>query len=73
MNRDCKPDPAKGDCVVAELGRLKKELSGAPTNEAKVEALKFTVHFVGDVHQPLHTVLEKRGGNGVDVTSTIKW
>lgn len=72
VNRDCKADPAKGDCVIAELGRLKKELSCAPTNEAKAEALKFTVHFVGDLHQPLHTVLEKRGGNGVDVTSTIK-
>jgi hypothetical protein len=70
--RDCKLDPAKGDCVIAELARLKSALRCAPTTEAKAEALKFTVHFVGDVHQPLHTVLEQRGGNGFEVTSTIK-
>jgi hypothetical protein len=63
VGRDCKPDAAKGDCVLAELDRLKKELQCAPTDELKAEALKFAVHFVGDVHQPLHTVLEEKGGN----------
>ncbi|HEY0329888.1 MAG TPA: S1/P1 nuclease [Rhodopseudomonas sp.] len=64
--RDCTNDPAKGDCVVAELDRLKNDLRCAP-DDLKIEALKFAVHFVGDVHQPLHTVLEERGGNGVQV------
>lgn len=63
---DCKDDPAKGDCTIAELGRLKTELRCGPADK-RVEALKFAVHFVGDAHQPLHTVLEERGGNGVQV------
>jgi S1/P1 Nuclease len=64
--RDCKPDAAKGDCVVAELGRLRTALR-CSTGDAQVEALKFAVHFVGDIHQPLHTVAEKSGGNDINV------
>ena len=43
--------------------RLKKDKTDA-------EALKFLVHFVGDLHQPMHMGRpEDRGGNGV----SIKW
>ncbi|KAJ3571276.1 hypothetical protein NP233_g3855 [Leucocoprinus birnbaumii] len=31
------------------------------------EALKFIIHFLGDLHMPLHLVGRDRGGNGVDV------
>jgi len=34
---------------------------GAP--ELAVEALKFLIHFVGDMHQPLHLCGRDRGGN----------
>ena len=34
---------------------------------AKTEALKFAVHFVGDIHQPLHTVGDAIGGNAIAV------
>jgi hypothetical protein len=27
----------------------------------------FVVHFVGDIHQPLHTVANEHGGNTIDV------
>lgn len=38
-------------------------------NEKKIEALKFIVHLVGDIHQPLHVGrIEDRGGNNIDVT-----
>jgi hypothetical protein len=68
---DCKQDPGKGDCAIAELERLKSDLRcGSP--DTRVEALKFAVHFVGDAHQPLHTVLEERGGNGVQVDVFMK-
>jgi hypothetical protein len=60
--RDC----AKNDCIIAELGRLRNELRCA-TGDAQIEALKFAVHFLGDIHQPLHTVLEKAGGNQINV------
>jgi nuclease S1 len=65
--RDCKPDPEEGDCIVAELERLKNDLRCAADDQGRREALQFAVHFLGDVHQPLHTVLEQQGGNKVDV------
>ena len=50
-HRDC-PD---GKCVIAAIDRYAKVLgnTGEPLAE-RIEALKFLVHFVGDVHQPLH-------------------
>ena len=64
--RDCKTVPDMDDCIIAELGRLANDLH-CTTGEAQTEALKFAVHFVGDIHQPLHTVAEKTGGNDVAV------
>lgn len=32
------------------------------------EALKFLVHYLGDMHQPLHLIGRERGGNGAKVT-----
>jgi hypothetical protein len=58
---------AKGDCIVAELERLKTDLRCAATDDLKRDALRYAVHFVGDIHQPLHTVGEGRGGNDVAV------
>ncbi len=49
--RDC-PNEA---CVVAQIGRWRGVLrapAAAPAERA--EALKFLVHFVADIHQPLH-------------------
>ena len=63
--RHCAPTP-KGDCIVAELERLRAQLR-CGTTAARAEALRFAVHFVGDVHQPLHTVGEEQGGNRVNV------
>jgi hypothetical protein len=65
-DKHCKPSD-KGDCVVAELERLKRDLQCAPTDELKRDALRYAVHFVGDIHQPMHTVDEARGGNDVAV------
>ena len=31
------------------------------------QALKFLMHFIGDIHQPLHTENEARGGNSIPV------
>jgi hypothetical protein len=68
--RDCKDDSDKGDCVVSELVRLKNDLR-CTAEDRKAEALKFAVHFIADVHQPLHTVLEGRGGNDVRVVMAM--
>ena len=40
----------------------------AKSNQEKVFALKFLVHLVGDIHQPMHTGhAEDSGGNGIKV------
>ena len=36
-------------------------------NDGAEEALKFLVHFVGDMHQPLHLTGRDKGGNGAKV------
>ena len=36
--------------------------------EQQQEALKFVVHFVGDIHQPFHAIGEARGGNGIHLS-----
>jgi len=53
--------------VLAALERFEGVLRNeASSREEKAVALKFLVHFVGDVHQPLHTgYASDRGGNDV--------
>jgi nuclease S1 len=59
--RDCRG----GACVVAAITRYAARL-GDPAQPLRVrrEALKFVVHFVADVHQPLHSGHRgDKGGN----------
>lgn len=65
MMRDC----PKSDCVIAKIADLRKVLQDPATApEQRTEALMFLVHFVGDMHQPLHcTDNHDRGGNDVQV------
>ncbi|HZF09450.1 MAG TPA: S1/P1 nuclease [Thermoanaerobaculia bacterium] len=60
-------DP-QGD-VVEAIGRFSKVLRDPAAARAdRAEALRFLVHFVGDVHQPLHVGRrDDRGGNSVRV------
>ena len=58
--RDC---PAETSCVVAQIERFRGVLAGKTDREQRVEALKFLVHFVADIHQPMHAVKEAQGGN----------
>ena len=69
--RDCKPDPARGDCVVAALNREVPILTDPNASPAaRAQALKFITHFIGDLHQPLHCAERHgdAGGNAVKVT-----
>jgi S1/P1 Nuclease len=61
-------DP-NGD-VLEAIERFSAVLRDAQaTRQAKQEALRFLVHFVGDVHQPLHVGRRAdRGGNTIAVT-----
>lgn len=68
---DCPPSP-KGDCIAAALQRFRETLTCPAGDAARREALKFVAHFIGDLHQPLHTVTEFRGGNDVKVEVEIR-
>jgi hypothetical protein len=61
--RDC----PQGHCVVVKLPhyvRVLADRSASP--RVRLEALKWVVHLVGDIHQPLHdTDHDDRGGNDV--------
>jgi hypothetical protein len=48
-------------------GILEEWVDGGEEDGRANEALKFLVHFVGDLHQPLHLTGRARGGNGVPV------
>jgi hypothetical protein len=63
--RDCKSTP-KGDCAVQAFDRFTAILTDKTEDPCiRAEALKFIVHIVGDIHQPLHNVDDKdAGGNG---------
>ena len=49
-------------------GILDKWVKGDVDDDKANEALKFLVHFIGDMHQPLHLTGRARGGNGVTVS-----
>lgn len=55
--------------VVSMIDQMIKILSDKKVSDSsKKEALKFLVHFVGDIHQPLHCGrIEDKGGNGIKV------
>ena len=61
MEREC----PKGQCVVAKAEEfLAVPKDSKADRSAKVEPLKFVIHFVGDLHQPLHSEDDcDKGGN----------
>ena len=68
--RDQRRDCLRGDCVVSlienDLLVLNDRRAG---DRARAEALRFLIHFVADVHQPLHAADDgDRGGNDVHVS-----
>lgn len=76
MNAACYGFPDQGplasegpadDCVVNKINAFSRELADPKTPDAeRLMALKFLLHFVGDMHQPLHsTDNHDRGGNCV--------
>ena len=60
--------PAKA-CVVDKIQQFEKELSADGTDPGEsLMALKFILHFMGDMHQPLHSSdNHDRGGNDVKI------
>ena len=59
------------DCVVDKIQEFAAELANPATDpEEQIVALKFLLHFVGDLHQPLHAAdHHDRGGNDERVSA----
>lgn len=76
-DRDCprQPNAAIGsrgdrwrDCVVDRIGYWEQRLGDLTLDRAdRATALKFVVHFIGDLHQPFHALGVGRGGNDIRV------
>lgn len=69
---DCRYDPDKmcvaGNCVVGAIERQAEVLRSGRTDEVRLKALKWLVHLVADVHQPLHAgFADDKGGNHFQV------
>ncbi len=65
---DCRYDGDRmciqGNCVVGAIERQLAVLASDAPDERRFLALKYVLHFVGDVHQPLHAgFADDRGGN----------
>jgi hypothetical protein len=61
-----------GNDIVSQIQRWRDELAGGTLKgEERLNALRFLIHFVGDVHQPLHCAFRygDMGGNMIPVRS----
>ena len=77
-DRDCPTQPgiaagARGDrwrdCVVDRILYNQERLANPSLDRSdRAIALKFLVHFIGDLHQPFHALGVERGGNGIPVS-----
>jgi len=63
--RDC----AQDECVIGQIERFRRVLAKADADvQKRQKALKYLIHLVGDLHQPLHAANNNdRGGNDVQV------
>ncbi|HET9768360.1 MAG TPA: S1/P1 nuclease [Thermoanaerobaculia bacterium] len=51
-----KPTAPEGDCAVGGIAHFRKALLAerGVANKAALDAVSFIIHFIGDIHQPLH-------------------
>ena len=67
MTRDC--IASDGGCVVSAIANQTSRVADPGLSHAdRGQSLRFMLHFFGDIHQPLHTEAEGRGGNDIFVT-----
>jgi hypothetical protein len=65
LNRNCR----RGACVTRAIARQLDVLRSRAPGEERARALRFVVHLVADLHQPLHvTGNGDKGGNCTPVT-----
>ena len=55
---------AEGVCITGGIDHFRRQLVNTTNRHARRDALSFIVHFVGDIHQPLHTSEDQDFNNG---------
>jgi hypothetical protein len=76
--QDARADIAKrcpeGNCVTAKIDEYSKRLKDRNYDGwGPAGDLAFLIHFLGDVHQPLHAATDAdHGGNAIDVDSRVR-
>lgn len=64
-DRDC----GDSGCSVSAITNYTNILLDSSSSDSeKLDAMRFVIHFVGDIHQPLHDEAIDVGGNTIDVT-----
>jgi hypothetical protein len=59
--------------VVSAINRQVEVLRSSAPDDKKLLALKYVIHFVGDVHQPLHAGYgDDRGGNSYQLQAFMR-
>jgi len=69
------PPCGNPDCIVDALSDFTEIISSSEQTDKKVsreEALKFVIHFHGDIHQPLHFSYYGYGGNSIKGKFCVK-
>ena len=65
FKRNCHPKPG---CVVSAIANMTEQVNDPDLSPYdRQNALMFLLHFIGDIHQPLHTEAEDKGGNLIEV------
>ena len=68
-SRDC----PNGNCVVGAIKSQLQILGSTASDENRLKALKYLVHFIGDIHQPLHAgYKDDKGGNTYQIRANGK-
>jgi hypothetical protein len=61
------------DCIVDKIDEFTAELKDpATTDQERLYALQFILHFVGDIHQPLHSSDNNDQGGNAETVKTAK-
>ena len=71
IDRDCGFPGREGLCVVTGLAdAIKMSIDPQISREDRSDALKFVLHFMADIHQPLHTGFrEDAGGTSIQISN----
>lgn len=64
LQRDCK----QSGCVISSVTNYTEQAYDRSLPDwRRAQAAKFVIHFIGDLHQPLHNEDVAKGGNGIHV------